>query len=288
MVNPCAVKGIAIFLALAEKMPDVQFAAVPTWGATSDDLAALRRLPNVTLVPASDDIDEILRITRVLLVPSVWAEARSRIVLEAMERGVPVIAGISVAFPEAKLGVPYILPVNPIKRYLPAVDENMVPVADVPPQDVVRGSRRLAAWLPIARIGMRFPESRRAALEYGDRATVWPFEAFLSSLTGKPKKRVEAAEVETSALDRLSPDKRKLLAIRLKNAPLVRVMSGSLESKRARQGRCGCFASRTRAVERRPIPHGGVPSRVWSHALSGCPAANREWRSRPSKTWPPW
>jgi len=217
IVNPCAVKGIAVFLALAELMPDVEFAAVPTWGATSEDLAALRRLPNVTLLPASDDIDQILKLTRALLVPSVWAEARSRIVLEAMERGVPVMAGNLGGLPEAKLGVPYILPVNPIRRYLPSVDENMVPVADVPPQDVgpwIEALRRMvsdsAHWDEISGI------SRRAALEYGDRATVWPFEAFLWSLLDKPVKRIEAAAPETSAADLLSPDKRKLLAIRLK------------------------------------------------------------------------
>ena len=44
MVNPCAVKGIAIFLALAKRFPNVAFAAVPTWGTTAADLAALRRL----------------------------------------------------------------------------------------------------------------------------------------------------------------------------------------------------------------------------------------------------
>src|SRR5277367_1016898 len=37
MVNPCAVKGISIFLALAESMPDVTFAAVPTWGTNGED-----------------------------------------------------------------------------------------------------------------------------------------------------------------------------------------------------------------------------------------------------------
>jgi surfactin synthase thioesterase subunit/glycosyltransferase involved in cell wall biosynthesis len=217
MVNPCAVKGIAVFLMLAEQMADVQFAAVPTWGATADDLAALRRLPNVTMIPASDDIDEILGVSRVLLVPSVWAEARSRIVLEAMERGVPVMAGNLGGLPEAKLGVPYILPVNPIRRYLPAVDENMVPVADVPPQDVGPWRQALhrmvtdhAHWEEISGI------SRRAALEYGDRATVWPFEAFLRSLLDRPPKSIETAAPETSAVDRLSPEKRRLLEIRLK------------------------------------------------------------------------
>jgi hypothetical protein len=41
MVNPCAVKGISIFLALAERFPNVEFAAVPTWGTTAADFTAL-------------------------------------------------------------------------------------------------------------------------------------------------------------------------------------------------------------------------------------------------------
>ena len=41
MVNPCAVKGIDIFLEVADRMPDVAFAAVPTWGATAEDMANL-------------------------------------------------------------------------------------------------------------------------------------------------------------------------------------------------------------------------------------------------------
>ena len=35
MVNPCAVKGISIFLALAERAPHLQFGAVPTWGTSA-------------------------------------------------------------------------------------------------------------------------------------------------------------------------------------------------------------------------------------------------------------
>src|SRR5437868_4402408 len=41
LVNPCAVKGISIFLELARGMPAVRFAAVPTWGTNTADLAAL-------------------------------------------------------------------------------------------------------------------------------------------------------------------------------------------------------------------------------------------------------
>jgi hypothetical protein len=83
MVNPCAVKGVSIFLALADAMPEVSFAAVPTWGTNAQDRAALGARSNVRLLDPVDDIDRLLERTRVLLVPSLWAEARSRIVLEA-------------------------------------------------------------------------------------------------------------------------------------------------------------------------------------------------------------
>ena len=92
LVNPCAVKGISIFLALADRMPSVRFAAVPTWGTNQQDRQALAARPNIELLDPVDQIDKLLARTRVLLVPSLWAEARSRIIVEAMLRGVPVIA----------------------------------------------------------------------------------------------------------------------------------------------------------------------------------------------------
>src|SRR6185436_17275027 len=61
IANPCAVKGIAIFLALAERMPAVRFAAVPTWGTNAGDRAALREHPNITVLDPVDNIDELLR-----------------------------------------------------------------------------------------------------------------------------------------------------------------------------------------------------------------------------------
>ena len=136
MVNPCAVKGISIFLALAERFPDIEFAAVPTWGTTAADLAALRARPNVTVLAPFDAIDDLLRQTRVMLVPSIWAEARSRVILEAMSRGIPVMASDVGGLAEAKLGVDYLLPVNPVAHYRSMVDELMVPMAEIPPQNV--------------------------------------------------------------------------------------------------------------------------------------------------------
>ncbi len=208
MVNPCAVKGISIFLALAERMPELEFAAVPTWGTTPEEMEQLRNLPNVTLLPPVDDIAEILRQTRVMLVPSVWAEARSRMVMEAMLRGIPVMASDVGGLHEAKLGVPYLLPVNPIVQYHAALDRNMVPIADVPAQDVapwVEALRRLTSdeqhWEAIA------SASREAALVYLKTLTVDRFETYLETLIQKPKKQITAA---------LSEDKRRLLALRLR------------------------------------------------------------------------
>jgi surfactin synthase thioesterase subunit/glycosyltransferase involved in cell wall biosynthesis len=213
MVNPCAVKGISIFLGLADAMPDVRFAAVPLWGTQEQELAELQKRPNITLLPRSDRIDDLLERSRVVLVPSVWAEARSRMVLEAMSRGVPVIASDVGGLHEAKLGVPYLVRVNPIVRYHASVDAGMVPVAEVPPQEVapwVAALRRLitdrAHWEEIA------GQSRRAALEYCEHLNVQPFEAFLESLLRLPKK-----EAPAPARTPLSEEKRRLLAMRIRH-----------------------------------------------------------------------
>ena len=42
MTNPCAVKGIDIFLALADAFPETAFAAVPAWGTNERDYRELR------------------------------------------------------------------------------------------------------------------------------------------------------------------------------------------------------------------------------------------------------
>lgn len=213
--NPCAVKGIDIFLALADAMPDIAFAAIPTWGTNTRDMAALRARPNIAVVPPVDDMDDLFRRTRVLLVPSVWAEARSRIVVEAMLRGVPVMASDIGGIPEAKLGVPYLLPVNPVRSYRPEVDENMVPVPEVPPQDIGpwrSALRRLVSdeehWREIAR------QSREAALACVRNLNVLPFEALLAEVLARPRH-----SAVKPAAGRLSEDKRKLLALRMKQKP---------------------------------------------------------------------
>lgn len=217
LVNPCAVKGISILLALAERMPAVRFAAVPTWGANREDLLALRRRPNISVLSPVDDIDRILERTRVLLVPSLWAEARSRIIPEAMLRAVPVLAANVGGIPEAMLGVDYLLPVRPIARYLPELDDQRVPVAEVPEQDIGPWQAALDRLLTDAQHYEQLSRlSREKAMAYAAGLTVEPFEAYLDQLLRSPRKpRAARTEPVHSPLDRLSPEKRRLFAIRL-------------------------------------------------------------------------
>ena len=217
MVNPCAVKGISILLGLADAMPEVVFGAVASWGTTHEDMAELEKRPNIRILPRTDNIDELLAQSRVTLVPSVWAEARSRMVLESLSRGVPVLGANVGGLHEAMLGVPYLLPVNPVTVYRGSVDEHMVPVAEVPPQNLepwIEALRRLTTdrrhWEKLSAL------SREKALHYMENLNVLPFEAYCESLQHRPKRGVAARETGAGPLARLSSERRRLLELRLK------------------------------------------------------------------------
>jgi surfactin synthase thioesterase subunit/glycosyltransferase involved in cell wall biosynthesis len=229
IVNPCAVKGIIIFLGLADRMPDVTFAAVPTWGTTARDLEELRKRSNIAILDPVDCIDDLLTQARVILAPSLWAEARSRIVVEAMVRGIPVIASDVGGIREAMMGVDYLLPVHQITGYHPTLDDHMVPLAEVPSQDIepwVEALRRItsgsAHWDELSR------RSRRAAIDYLDHLNVLPFEKLLETLLRQPKRVAPAVAASRHPLENLSEEKKKLLALRLKQrAAAERSAAGS-------------------------------------------------------------
>ncbi len=134
MLNPCAVKGLAIFLALAQALPEARFAVVPTWGTTTDDLAGLRQLANVSVLEAVENVDLIYRQTSILVMPSLWVEGVGLAAMEAMLRGIPVLASPSGALPETTLGAHGLLPVEPIEAYTGSLDERQIPVPIVPQQ----------------------------------------------------------------------------------------------------------------------------------------------------------
>jgi medium-chain acyl-[acyl-carrier-protein] hydrolase len=111
---------------------------------------------------------------------------------------------------EAKLGVPYLIRVNPIVSYKPSLDASMVPVADVPEQNITQWKAVLtrlwsdpAHWQEIA------AASRRAALEYAANLNVLPFEKLLRGVLERPKR---AAAVHAAKAP-LSEDKKRLIAL---------------------------------------------------------------------------
>ena len=225
LINPSSYKGISIFLELAQRLPEVKFAAVPTWGILEEDRIALQRLSNVKILEPSEDIDRIFSRTSILLVPSLWGEAFSLVTVEAMLRGIPVLASNSGGLPEAKMGVDYVLPVNKIQRYEESIDErmNLLIAPVVPEQDLEPWMSALNEMLSDpARYERLSMESRTAALRYVSNLSVDPFEEYLENLTpitpdarNKDRGWEKRAEVAGSA-GHLPPEKRALLTMLLK------------------------------------------------------------------------
>jgi glycosyltransferase involved in cell wall biosynthesis len=131
MVNAGPLKGAAIFEDLAATMPHVAFGAVPSWDTGPEVLARLQRLPNVEIVPFDADVDAVFRRTRVLVAPSLLPEPLPIIVIEAMLRGIPVLAADNAGFREAKLGVEHLLPIVPAEYEQIGLSFS----SKVPPQD---------------------------------------------------------------------------------------------------------------------------------------------------------
>ena len=221
MINPCAVKGISIFLALARRLPQYTFGALRGWGTTEQDLAELASLPNVKMLRKVKHIEAILRRTKVLLIPALWYEGFGLVVMEAMLRGIPVLASNMGGLVEAKMGTRYVLPVRPIEKYTTRFDENRMPVPVVPPQDIEPWAEALEELMENPEIYRREADAARAAaMRFVPKVKPSRFEEFLLKLEPNVPERAEprpAASVPPrSALDRLSPEKRALLLRRLK------------------------------------------------------------------------
>ncbi len=220
MVNPCAIKGIAIFTGLARRFPATRFAAVPMWGTNEDDLRTLEALPNVTLLPPVEDIDRLLKKTQVLLAPSLCNDARPRIVFEAMSRGIPVMAADVGGVREAMLGMDYVLPVRPVVRYEPGLDSQLVPRAVVPEQDLAPWEAALGRLLTDReRYESLAARGHEAAARHLEELTVEPFEEFLVRLARARLGADSAAGASApgaAGIGNLSPAKRALLLKRLR------------------------------------------------------------------------
>ncbi|NQZ10222.1 MAG: amino acid adenylation domain-containing protein [Algicola sp.] len=183
-INPCAVKGLSIVLGLAKQNPTIAFAVVPGWGTTKTDLATIKSFVNITVLTPQKDLNDLLRQAKLLLVPSLWSEGFGMVTIDAMVRGIPVIASDYGGLKEAKLGTDYLIPINPIEGYKQTLDENHLLQAIVPEQD-------LNPWQQALQI-LYFDEneyqqqsslSRQLALAFVDGLSVKPLSDFLKKLS---------------------------------------------------------------------------------------------------------
>lgn len=178
MINPCEIKGVAVFQALAHAFPEIPFAAVPTWGANAEQIAELRALPNMRLLKPSDDVGEVLCQARMLVAPSMWPETFGLVVPEAMLRGIPVLASDHCGLREAKLGVDYLFPIQPA-----IWDE---PNWHCPEQDPTPWIQVVQRLLTDSEEYHRVSrESSAAAHAYVERIDVRQVEAFFDRILGR-------------------------------------------------------------------------------------------------------
>ncbi|KAH6627335.1 hypothetical protein F5144DRAFT_270208 [Chaetomium tenue] len=141
LVNACALKGLPIFIELAKRMPHIKFVTWKSWGTKQWHLDQLQQLPNVKVEPSTTDTErDIWDRIKVLLVPSVWNEAWGAVITEAQLRGIPVIASDAGGIPEAKIDLPYLVPVKMVTGEVDAKTGDYV----VPPQDIAPWEHALA------------------------------------------------------------------------------------------------------------------------------------------------
>jgi glycosyltransferase involved in cell wall biosynthesis len=86
LINANILKGLSIFVALAQKFPNRKFLGVKPYYNKIN----VPNLPNIEWMDIQDDIRVVLRKTRILLVPSLY-ESWGRVAFEAMYNGIPTL-----------------------------------------------------------------------------------------------------------------------------------------------------------------------------------------------------
>lgn len=230
MVNPSVIKGISIFAALARQFSEIKFAALAGWATTTQDRQLLAEIPNVAILDPVESIDEVLARTSVLVVPSLYREGFGLVVVEAMLRGIPVVASHYAGLIDAKMGVEHLVPVCPIERYMPRFDERGFPVPVVPDQ-------AMCPWMEAVYALYADPEhyrelseaSREAAMQFlaeVENNSLGDLLAHLASVREEHTARLNArandhgrrSDPPGIQIKAIPPRRRALLASRLRTA----------------------------------------------------------------------
>jgi glycosyltransferase involved in cell wall biosynthesis len=141
LFNPNAWKGLPVLLGLADARPDMRFVARCAWRTTLEDMRAIRARPNIVVHQQGPrDTATIYESASAVLVPSLCHESLGLVPIEAMLRGLPSLASDHAGLREAALGVPFLLPVNPIVFHRDPADPEARAREEIP-------SQPLAPWL---------------------------------------------------------------------------------------------------------------------------------------------
>ena len=212
----------------------------------------------------------------------------------ARESGIPVLASHVGGLPEAKLGIDYVLPVQPIREYEDRFDSQGLRIPVIPPQNVGPWETALGRLLSDREhYGQLSGLSRRAALRFVSRLSVADFEKYLEELplpsradqrssAGEPRGEHPAWAAFGARLSDLTPDRRALVMLRLgrKHHDTQPVSSESVGEKEAgpspREKARGatpeagnaCGASSTEANGATHPCRGAKPEALLAHAPS--------------------
>lgn len=87
LINANVMKGLELFVALADRFPDKKFLGVRPY---YNHINVPEKITNIEWMDIQDDVRNVLRRTRILLVPSMY-ESWGRVAFEAMYNGIPVL-----------------------------------------------------------------------------------------------------------------------------------------------------------------------------------------------------
>jgi len=165
-VNPVAISGVDIAIALAAARPDVPFVFAESWKLDADARSALdarlRGLANVEFRARVDDPSLVYRDASVMLAPYL-SNGRPRVVLEAHANGIPVLATDIPALREAVgTGGRFVDAAAPVEVWAAMLDAMLEPTAyaeltrlaraqaarpDVDPEQIVTAFERAVGQL---------------------------------------------------------------------------------------------------------------------------------------------